>query len=183
MWRSCRLLSWPHSGFLYCRFFLTSLYHRQNSLAFKKWLKGYAIRLWGMRICGDEASTCQLQPHRLNTSHIYNLNMRTVHRCLIPLGQVNDSPLEFYVPWTGWGLRTVQVLFSWSGFVRDWPTLTRLSTLCYRAFSSESVQHEMWHEQGWCHTLYNLLTHNPFSHINFVFQVLFYSTAWVIKLC
>ena len=92
---ACRLLSWSHSGFLYCRFFLTSLYHRQNSLVFKKWGKGYAIRLWDVRICGDEVSTCQLLPHRLNTSHIYNLNMTTVHRCLFPLGQVKDSPLEF----------------------------------------------------------------------------------------
>ena len=137
-----------------------------------------------MHICafvGMKSPRCQLQPHRPNTSHIFNLNLRTVHRGLTPLGQVKDCPFEFYTPWTGWGLRTVQVLLSWSGFVRDWPPLTRL---CYRAFSVQNqcrIGCDMSRDEATHYTIGVSLPQNPFSLINFVFHVLFYSTAWVIN--
>ena len=51
----------------------------------------------GMHICafvGMKSLKCLLQPHRLYTSHIYNIYLRTVHRGLAPLGQVKDCSLE-----------------------------------------------------------------------------------------
>ena len=115
-------------------------------------------------------------------SHIYNLNLRTVHTGLTPLGQVKDCPLEFlcYLDRLR-PIRTVQVLLSWSGFVRDWPTLARL---CSRAFSVQnqcSIECDMSKDEATHYTIGVSLPQNPFSHMNFVLHVLFYSTAWVIN--
>ena len=114
---------------------------------------------------------CQLHPHRLNTSHIYNIYLRTVHRGLASLGQVKDCSLEFLCSLDRLGpIRTVQVLLSWSGFVRDWPPLA--SRLCYRAFSVQnqcSIGCDMSRDEATHCTIGDFLTQNPFSHINFAF--------------
>ena len=110
----------------------------------------------------DEVSKMSTSAPIDSIRHIYTIRLRTVH-------------------WTGWGVRTVQVLLSWSGFVRDWPPPARL---CYRAFSAQnqwSIGCDMSRDEATHYTIGVSLPQNPFSLINFVFHVLLYSTAWVIN--
>ena len=103
-----------------------------------------SIRLWGMHICafvGMKSLKCQLQPHRLNTSHIYNIYLRTVHRGLGPLGQVKDCSLEFLCSLDRLGPKDCPSVVILVRFRQGLATPGK--ALLQSIFSLESVQHRM----------------------------------------
>ena len=139
----------------------------------------YAIHLWGMHICafvGMKSLKCQLQPHRLNTSHIYNIYLRTVHRGLAPLGQVKDCSLEFLCSLDRLG-------------PKDCPSVCYLGQVSsgighpWQGSITEHFQFRISRDEATHYTIGVFLPQNPFSHINFAFSsVTFFSTAWVINI-
>ena len=103
-----------------------------------------SIRLWGMHICafvGMKSLKCQLQPHRLNASHIYNIYLRTVHRGLAPLGQVKDCSLEFLCSMDRLGPKDCPSVVILVRFRQGLATPSK--ALLQSIFSLESVQHRM----------------------------------------
>ena len=103
-----------------------------------------SIRLWGMHICafvGTKSLKCQLQPHRLNMSHIYNIYLRTVHRGLAPLGQVKDCSLEFLCSLDRLGPKDCPSVVILVSFRQGLATPGK--ALLQSIFSLESVQHRM----------------------------------------
>ena len=118
---------------------------------------------------------CQLQPHRLNTSHIYNIYLRTVHRGLAPLGQFKDCSLEFLCSLDRLGPKDCPSVVILVRFRQGLATRFRqgLAKLYYRAFSVQnqcSIGCDMSRDEATHYTIRVFLPQNPFSYINFAFS-------------